>query len=281
MTTQELLIKAKAAKAQLGMVTPEKINEALLAMADSLIENTDNILKENEKDIENARGTVSDVMIDRLSLSKERIEGMAQGIREVAELECPVGKVLMRTVRYGNLVIEKTAVALGVVAIIYESRPNVTSDAAALALKSGNVCVLRGGKEAHASAQAIVDALQNGLAKVGLSRDFVLLVEDTTRRSSHELMTADGYVDLLIPRGGKGLISAVVKNATVPCIQTGTGICHVYVEKTADIDMALKIVENAKTSRPSVCNAEEVLVVDEDIAGEFLPKLKKLLVDGR
>ena len=281
MTTQELLIKAKAAKAQLGMVTPEKINEALLAMADSLIENTDNILKENENDIENARGTVSDVMIDRLSLSKERIEGMAQGIREVAELECPVGKVLMRTVRYGNLVIEKTAVALGVVAIIYESRPNVTSDAAALALKSGNVCVLRGGKEAHASAQAIVDALQNGLAKVGLSRDFVLLVEDTTRRSSHELMTADGYVDLLIPRGGKGLISAVVKNATVPCIQTGTGICHVYVEKTADIDMALKIVENAKTSRPSVCNAEEVLVVDEDIAGEFLPKLKKLLVDGR
>lgn len=281
MTTQELLIKAKAAKAQLGMVTPEKINEALGAMADSLIENTDNILKENAKDIENARGTVSDVMIDRLSLSKERIEGMAQGIREVAELECPVGKVLMRTVRYGNLVIEKTAVALGVVAIIYESRPNVTSDAAALALKSGNVCVLRGGKEAHASAEAIVNALQDGLAKVGLSRDFVLLVEDTTRQSSHELMTADGYVDLLIPRGGKGLISAVVKNATVPCIQTGTGICHVYVEKTADVDMALKIVENAKTSRPSVCNAEEVLVVDEDIAGEFLPKLKKLLVDDR
>ena len=281
MTTQELLIKAKAAKSELGMVTPEKINEALFAMADSLIENTDKILKENEKDIENARGTVSDVMIDRLSLSVERIEGMAQGIREVAELECPVGKVLMRTVRYGNLVIEKTAVALGVVAIIYESRPNVTSDAAALALKSGNVCVLRGGKEAHASAQAIVDALQDGLAKVGLSRDFVLLVEDTTRKSSTELMTADGYVDLLIPRGGKGLISAVVKNATVPCIQTGTGICHIYVEKTADVDMALRIVENAKTSRPSVCNAEEVLVVDEDIAGEFLPKLKKLLVDDR
>lgn len=281
MTTQELLVKAKAAKSQLSLVSPEKINEALLAMADALIENTDNILKENAKDIENARGTVSDVMIDRLSLSKERIEGMAQGIREVAELECPVGKVLMRTVRYGNLVIEKTAVALGVVAIIYESRPNVTSDAAALALKSGNVCVLRGGKEAHASAEAIVEALQEGLEKVGLNRDFVLLVEDTTRKSSTELMTADGYVDLLIPRGGKGLISAVVKNATVPCIQTGTGICHIYVEKTADIDMALKIVENAKTSRPSVCNAEEVLVVDEDIAGEFLPGLKKLLVDDR
>ncbi len=281
MTTQELLIKAKAAKAELGLVSTEKINEALNAMADALVKNTDNILKENEKDIENARGTVSDVMIDRLSLSKERIEGMAQGVREVAELESPVGKVLMRTVRYGNLVIEKTAVALGVVAIIYESRPNVTSDAAALALKSGNVCVLRGGKEAHASAEAIVKALQDGLESVGLSRDFVLLVEDTTRKSSTELMTADGYVDLLIPRGGKGLISAVVKNATVPCIQTGTGICHIYVEKTADVDMALKIVENAKTSRPSVCNAEEVLVVDKDIAGEFLPKLKKLLVDDR
>jgi len=281
MTTQELLIKAKNAKAQLSMVSTEKINEALGAMADSLIQNTDNILKENAKDIENARGTVSDVMIDRLSLSKERIEGMAQGVRDVAKLESPVGKVLKRNVRYGDLVIEKTAVALGVVAIIYESRPNVTSDAAALALKSGNVCVLRGGKEAHASAEAIVKALQDGLEKTGLSRDFVLLVEDTTRQSSHELMTADGYVDLLIPRGGKGLISAVVKNATVPCIQTGTGICHVYVEKTADVDMALKIVENAKTSRPSVCNAEEVLVVDEDIAGEFLPKLKALLVDNR
>ena len=263
------------------MVSPEKINEALMAMADSLIENADNILKENAKDIENAKGSVSEVMIDRLSLSKERIEGMAQGVRDVAALDNPVGKVLKRTVRYRDLVIEKTAVALGVVAIIYESRPNVTSDAAALALKSGNVCVLRCGKEAHASAQAIVNALQDGLAKVGLSRDFVLLVEDTTRQSSHELMTADGFVDLLIPRGGKGLISAVVKNATVPCIQTGTGICHIYVEKSANVDMALKIVENAKTSRPSVCNAEEVLVVDDKIAGEFLPKLKKLLVDDR
>ena len=281
MTTQELLIKAKNAKSELSMVSPEKINEALMAMADSLIENADNILKENAKDIENAKGSVSEVMIDRLSLSKERIEGMAQGVRDVAALDNPVGKVLKRTVRYRDLVIEKTAVALGVVAIIYESRPNVTSDAAALALKSGNVCVLRCGKEAHASAQAIVNALQDGLAKVGLSRDFVLLVEDTTRQSSHELMTADGFVDLLIPRGGKGLISAVVKNATVPCIQTGTGICHIYVEKSANVDMALKIVENAKTSRPSVCNAEEVLVVDDKIAGEFLPKLKKLLVDDR
>ena len=281
MTTKELLIKAKNAKAELGLVSVEKINEALLAMADCLVEDTAEILKNNAEDIEKARGTVSDVMLDRLSLSEERIEGMAQGVRDVAALPSPVGKVLMRTERPGGLVIEKTAVALGVVAIIYESRPNVTSDAAALALKSGNVCVLRGGKEAHKSAEAIVKALQKGLKKVGLSEDFVLLVEDTTRQSSTELMTADGYVDLLIPRGGKGLISACVKNATVPCIQTGTGICHVYVEKTADQDMALKIIENAKTSRPSVCNAEEVLVVDKAIAPEFLPKLKKLLVDDR
>ena len=281
MTTQELLIKAKNAKADLSLITVDKINEALNLMADCLMESCGNILKENAEDIEAARGKVNDVMIDRLSLSEDRIAGMAQGIRDVAALPCPVGKVLQRYERPDGLVIEKTAVALGVVAIIYESRPNVTSDAAALALKSGNVCVLRGGKEAHKSAEAIVKALQNGLEKAGLSRDLVLLVEDTTRQSATELMTADGYVDLLIPRGGKGLISACVKNATVPVIQTGTGICHVYVEQTADIDMALKIVENAKTSRPSVCNAEEVLVVDKGVAGEFLPKLKALLVDNR
>lgn len=281
MTTKELLIKAKNAKSQLNLVSVEKINEALLAMADALVANTDKILEENKKDLDKARSTVSEVMLDRLSLSKERIEGMAQGVRDVANLPSPVGKVLARVERPGGLVIEKTAVALGVVAIIYESRPNVTSDAAALALKSGNVCVLRGGKEAHASAKAIVDALGEGLESVGLSRDFVLLVEDTTRQSATELMTADGFVDLLIPRGGKGLISACVRNATVPCIQTGTGICHIYVDSSADIDMAVKIITNAKTSRPSVCNAEEVLVVAEGIADKFLPVLKKALVDDR
>lgn len=281
MTTKELLIKAKNAKAQLNLVSVEKINEALLAMADALVANTDKILEENKKDLDKARSTVSEVMLDRLSLSKERIEGMAQGVRDVANLPSPVCKVLARVERPGGLVIEKTAVALGVVAIIYESRPNVTSDAAALALKSGNVCVLRGGKEAHASAKAIVDALGEGLESVGLSRDFVLLVEDTTRQSATELMTADGFVDLLIPRGGKGLISACVRNATVPCIQTGTGICHIYVDSSADIDMAVKIITNAKTSRPSVCNAEEVLVVAEGIADKFLPVLKKALVDDR
>ena len=281
MTTKELLIKAKNAKAELTAVSVEEINNALNAMAQALIDNTDKILEANAKDVEKSRGVVSDVMIDRLSLSVERIEGMATGVRDVAKLPSPVGKVLKRNEPIKGLVVEKTSVALGVVAIIYESRPNVTSDAAALALKSGNVCVLRCGKEAHSSASAIVDALQSGLESVGLSKDLVLLVEDITRQSANELMTADGYVDLLIPRGGKGLITACLKNATVPCIQTGTGICHIYVDESADIDMALNIVENAKTSRPSVCNAEEVLVVNKNIAGEFLPKLKERIVDNR
>lgn len=281
MTTQELLIKAKNAKAKLNMLSVDEINDALEAMAQALVDNTDKILAENEIDIENARGTVSDVMIDRLSLSPERIEDMAQGIRDVAKLPSPVGRVLKRNEPIKDLIVEKTSVALGVVAIIYESRPNVTSDAAALALKSGNVCVLRCGKEAHRSAAAIVEALQSGLEKAGVSKDLVLLVEDTTRQSANELMTADGYVDLLIPRGGKGLITACLKNATVPCIQTGTGICHIYVDESADIDMAVNIIENAKTSRPSVCNAEEVLVVNKNIAKEFLPKLKERIVDNR
>ncbi len=281
MTTQELLIKAKNAKSTLSLVSVEDINKGLLSMADSLVENTDAIMAENEVDLQKAKGTVSDVMLDRLALSPQRIKDMAEGIRQVAKLPSPIGKVLKSNTREDGLIIDKTAVALGVVAIIYESRPNVTSDAAALAIKSGNVCVLRCGKEAHNSAEAIVKALQQGLVKAGLCADYVLLVEDTTRQSSTELMTAEGYVDLLIPRGGKGLISACVQNATVPCIQTGTGICHIYVDKDADLDMAVKIIENAKTSRPSVCNAEEVCVIHKDIAHKFLPMLKETLVDSR
>ena len=281
MTTQELLIKAKAAKSKLGSIKAADIDRALLMMADQLIENTDAILAANALDVEAAKGNISDVMIDRLMLSAERISGMAQGIREVAALPSPLGRVLKHHERPDGLVIERVSVALGVVAIIYESRPNVTSDAAALALKSGNVCVLRCGKEAHGSAAAIVKALRAGLKKAGLDEDMVLLIEDTTRQSANELMTADGYVDLLIPRGGKGLISAIVKNATVPCIQTGTGICHIYVDSSADLDKALDIVENAKCSRPSVCNAEEVLVVAESVAQDFLPRLKQRLVDER
>lgn len=281
MTTQELLIKAKEAKAGLGSIKAADIDRALLMMADQLIENTDAILAANALDVEAAKGNISDVMIDRLMLSAERISGMAQGIREVAALPSPLGRVLKHHERPDGLIIERVSVALGVVAIIYESRPNVTSDAAALALKSGNVCVLRCGKEAHGSAAAIVKALRAGLKAAGLDEDMVLLIEDTTRQSANELMTADGYVDLLIPRGGKGLISAIVKNATVPCIQTGTGICHIYVDSSADLDMALDIIENAKCSRPSVCNAEEVLVVAESVAQEFLPRLRQRLVDER
>lgn len=281
MTTQDILKQAKAAKRILAKLSSEQKNDALLAMADSLIASVDEILDENLKDIEAARGVISDVMIDRLTLTKDRIEGMAEGIRAVAKLPDPVGDVLERIERENGMVIEKTSVPMGVVAIIYESRPNVSSDAAALALKSGNVCVLRGGKEAFRSANAIVNALRKGLKSIGIDETVINMVQDTSRQSANELMTADGYVDLLIPRGGAGLINACVKNATVPCIQTGTGICHIYVDETADVDMALSIIENAKTSRPSVCNAEEVLLVNKNIASEFLPKLKKLLVDDR
>lgn len=281
MTTLDILKQAKAAKSELAKLGSEDKNNALLAMADALEENCRAILEENKKDVEAARGKITDVMIDRLSLDESRIKGMADGIRDVVKLPDPVGKILDRVELENGLVVEKTAVPMGVVAIIYESRPNVSSDAAALALKSGNVCVLRGGKEAFRSANAIVNALRVGLKKLGFCENFINMVQDTSRQSSNELMTADGYIDLLIPRGGAGLIKACVENATVPVIQTGTGICHVYVDDDADLGMALNIIENAKTSRPSVCNAEEVLLVNSKIADKFLPMLKKRLVDDR
>ena len=270
---KEMLEAAKAAKSKISRLTAGEKNAALNAMADSLISCEKTILDANALDLEAAKGHVSDVMLDRLRLTPERIAGMAKGIREVAELPDPVGLTLESHTRPDGLKIDKVSVPMGVIAIIYESRPNVTSDAAALALKSGNVCILRGGKEAFRSAGAIVNALRAGLKDVGIPETAVNLVQDTSRDSVTALMTANGYVDLLIPRGGAGLISACVRNATVPCIATGTGICHVYVEKTADQEMALNIIENAKTSRPSVCNAEEVLLVDKAIAAEFLPKL--------
>lgn len=281
MTTLDILKQAKAAKSELAKLGTEDKNNALLAMADALEENCRAILEENKKDVEAARGKITDVMIDRLSLDESRIKGMADGIRDVVKLPDPVGKILDRVELENGLVVEKTAVPMGVVAIIYESRPNVSSDAAALALKSGNVCVLRGGKEAFRSANAIVNALRDGLKKLSFCENFINMVQDTSRQSSNELMTADGYIDLLIPRGGAGLIKACVENATVPVIQTGTGICHVYVDDDADLEMALNIIENAKTSRPSVCNAEEVLLVNSKIADKFLPMLKKRLVDDR
>ena len=281
MTTLDILKQAKAAGSELAKLSSEDKNNALLAMADALEENCSAILEENKKDVEAARGKITDVMIDRLSLDKSRIKGMADGIRDVVKLPDPVGRVLDREELPNGLVVEKTAVPMGVVAIIYESRPNVSSDAAALALKSGNVCVLRGGKEAFRSANAIVNALRGGLKKLGFCENFINMVQDTTRQSSTDLMTAEGYIDLLIPRGGAGLIKACVDNAKVPVIQTGTGICHVYVDDDANLDMALNIIENAKTSRPSVCNAEEVLLVNGKIADKFLPMLKKRLVDDR
>jgi len=268
-----MLEAAKAAKAEITRLTTEQKNAALNAMADALIAQEAQILSANALDLEAAKGTVSDVMLDRLQLTSARIAGMAQGIREVAALPDPVGMVLEEYRRADGLLIQKTAVPMGVIAIIYESRPNVTSDAAALALKSGNVCVLRGGKEAFRSANAIVDALRAGLRSLGITENAVNLVQDTSRASATALMTANGYIDLLIPRGGAGLISTCVRTATVNVIATGTGICHVYVEKSADQEMALNIIENAKTSRPSVCNAEEVLLVDKAIAQDFLPKL--------
>lgn len=281
MTTKQILENAKAAKLSAMLLDTNKKNDALLCMADKLIEHTDKILSANAVDVEKARGTISDVMIDRLSLSKERIAAMAQGIRDVASLPDPVGQVLERVERENRLIIEKTSVPIGVTAIIYESRPNVTSDAAALSLKSGNVCVLRGGKEAYNSAKAIVDALREALSECNLSENLINLISDTTRQSATELMTAVGYVDLLIPRGGAGLINACLENAKVPCIQTGTGICHIFVDESADFEMALNIIENAKTSRPSVCNAAESLLVHKNIAKDFLPLVKERLIDNR
>ncbi len=281
MTTQEILKRAKKATRFLAAASHQQKNAALELMAECLLEDTDKILAANREDMEAAKGVISDVMLDRLALSPARIKGMADGILALISLPDPVGEVLARVERPNGLVIEKTAVPMGVIAIIYESRPNVTSDAAALALKSGNVCVLRSGKEAWRSAKAIVDALQRGVLSAGFPPACVQLVEDTTRQSSTDLMTANGYVDLLIPRGGAGLINACLENATVPCIQTGTGICHIYVDEFADFDKALNIVENAKTSRPSVCNAAEVCLVHKAIAPAFLPRLKKRLVEDR
>ena len=279
MTTHEILVNAKSCAPALAAASTEEKNNALLQMAQALVEHTDAILSANALDMEAAKQTIGAVMLDRLCLTQARIAAMAEGIRQVAALPDPVGRVRSSVQRENGMVIDRVGVPMGVVAIIYESRPNVTSDAAALALKSGNACVLRGGKEAFRSANAIVQAMQAGLDRAGLPRQLVQLVQDTSRVSAQELMTAVGLVDLLIPRGGAGLIRACTENAKVPCIQTGTGICHIYVDQCADQQMALEILENAKTSRPSVCNAAEVCLVHRDIAAEFLPKLHARLSD--
>ena len=281
MTTLELLKVTKAVWGSIRDASPEEKNRILLAMADALQQETDSILAANEQDMDKARGGISEVMLDRLSLDPARIDGMADGIRATVKLPDHTGRIISETVHANGMHICKKQVPLGLVAIIYESRPNVTSDAAALAIKSGNVCMLRSGKEAFNSCHAIVKALKKGIAAAGGNPNIVNIVEDTSRSSAEDIMQASGLVDLLIPRGGAGLIRACVQNATVPCIETGTGICHVYVDEFADLDKAVNIIVNAKTSRPSVCNAEEVCLVHKAVAAKFLPTLKRALVDDR
>ena len=281
MTTLDILKKTRAARSSLAALDETAKNRILLAMAEALMAAEDDILAENAADMTAARGHINDVMLDRLRLDHDRLAGMAEGVRAIAALPDHTGRVLSEVHRPNGLVVRKVQVPLGLVSIIYESRPNVTSDAAALAVKSGNVCVLRSGREAHRSACAIVKALKSGIAQGGGDPEILNIVDDITHQSATDIMTAKGLVDLLIPRGGAGLIRACVEGASVPCIETGTGICHVYVDKAADLDKALAIVENAKTSRPSVCNAEEVLLVHSAVAAEFLPRLKKRLVDDR
>ena len=281
MTTQDILVAAKQCAPSLASVDTDVKNHALCAMADALEEAAADILAANARDMAAAKEHLSQSMLDRLALSQDRIHAMAEGIRQVVTLPDPVGRVRSRVERPNGITIDRVGVPMGVVAIVYESRPNVTSDAAALAVKAGSACVLRSGKDAFLSANAIVRAMQTGLANAGLEPKLVQLVQDTTRQSVHDLMEAVGYVDLLLPRGGAGLIRACTEGAKVPCIQTGTGICHIYVDKDADQEMALNIIENAKTSRPSVCNAAESCLVHKEIAQEFLPKLQKRLVADR
>lgn len=281
MTVFEQLDAANAAKSSIGIASTEQKNTALRSMADYLERDCKTILAANAIDVENAKGTISDVMLDRLTLSESRVKAMADGIRDVVNLPDPCGRILSTVTRPNGICIQKTSCAMGVIAIIYESRPNVTSDAAALAIKAGSACILRAGKEAHKSAEKITEALKKGLIAANLPADAIQLIDDTTRASAEALMTARGYIDLLIPRGGKGLIRACVDNASVPVLETGTGICHIYVDKDADQEKALDILENAKCSRPSVCNAAEQLLVHAEIAQEFLPKVHARLVEQR
>lgn len=281
MTTLDILKKTRAAWPSIRNRDAEGKNALLRAMADSLMACAPAILAENRRDMEEARGTISDVMLDRLYLDEKRLAGMAEGIRALTALPDHTGRILSQITRPNGMTICKQQVPMGLIAIIYESRPNVTSDAAALAVKSGNVCVLRSGREAYRTAKAIVQALKQGIAAAGGDAEIINIVDDTSHQSAADLMRANGLVDILIPRGGAGLIRRCVENATVPCIQTGTGICHVYVDQYADLQKALAIIVNAKTSRPSVCNAEEVCLVHQAVAEEFLPMLKQALVDDR
>ncbi len=265
---------AKAAASILAVASAEAKSDVLMQIADSLTENTEYILNENKIDIDAAKQNGMNAgLVDRLTLNKERIDAIAHGIRQIAELPDPIGEVISEWTRPNGLDISEVRVPLGVCGIIYEARPNVTADAAALCLKSGNACILRCGKEAHKSSIAITSVFRNTLKAAGMPEDCVALVEDTSRDSAVALMKLNDYLDVIIPRGGAGLIRSVVENATVPAIETGTGNCHIYVDSSADLEMAKKIVLNAKTSRPSVCNAEEKLLVHHSVAEEFLPDI--------
>ncbi len=268
---------AKAASRFL-MTAGAKKDIALKAIADALRFNIDKIIKANDIDIENGKNAgLTESLLDRLRLSEERIKGMADGVEQVAALPDPVGRIIDGKTLKNGLQIEKVTVPMGVIGIIYEARPNVTSDAAALCLKAGSAVILRGGKEAINSNKAVAEIMRNAIESVGFPRDCVALVEDTSRQSATELMQLSDYLDVLIPRGGAGLIKSVVSNAKVPVIETGVGNCHIYVDKSADIEMAKNIVFNGKTSRPSVCNAIETLLVHKDIADEALPAIKSEL----
>ena len=274
----ELGKKAKEAEKTLMIATTEQKNKALKYIAQALIENADEIIQANTIDLENGKNNgMSEAMLDRLKLDKGRIKGMAKGVEDVVLLPDPVGRVLSETTRPNELNIKKVSTPLGVIGVIFEARPNVTSDAAALCLKSGNTVILRGGKEAINSNRIIAKTMREAVKKSGLSEDVIQLVEDTSRESANALMQMNEYVDVLIPRGGAGLIQAVVKNATVPVIETGVGNCHIYIDKDANVDMAADIVYNAKTNRVSVCNAAESLLIHKDIAKEALPKIKAKL----
>ncbi len=279
--TSDIIDRAAAVKQTVAVCTSEEKNRALTLAAEAILSDKKTILEKNLADLDNARGKIPDSMLDRLLLTEKRIDGMADGIRQVIALPDPAGIILSESVRPNGLKISKVSVPMGVIAIIYESRPNVTSDAAVLALKAGSACILRSGREAHGTSAEIVRAMREGISAAGLPADAVQIIDDVSRDSANEIMRAHGKIDLLIPRGGKRLIQACVENATVPVLETGTGICHVYVDRYADVDKALNIIENAKCSRPSVCNAEEVCLVNRHIARDFLPLLKKRLVDDR
>ncbi len=281
MTVLEIAKNAKSASLKIGNLSSEKKNEALKEIANALIENTDKILAENEIDLKNAKeNNIKTSMIDRLRLTKERIKGIAEGVLQVALLNDPIGEVLGMTKRPNGLTIGKKRVPIGVIGIIFEARPNVTVDAACLTLKTGNAVILRGGKEAIRSNIILTDIMRSALLKVGIPGDAINLIHDTDRETAREMMKLNGYIDVLIPRGGAGLIKSVVENATVPVIETGAGNCHIYVDSDADIDMACNILINAKVQRPSVCNACESLLIHKDIAPAFIPKAFKALEEN-